>query len=149
MPRIPNTRPTAIGGALVPEIQEFDIQRAYVIWFNGERWEAGPSKGTWKVAPAKRGGVVGWHTPNGGSRNAFEGKRLKQAGVLAGIPDWWMLFGRLYGIEFKKPGGGLSPAQVALHPQLIAAGAWVVTVDNLADAKAQTVEWGLAVPSAS
>jgi hypothetical protein len=132
-------------GPDVPIIQEFDIQRAYVMWFCGERWEAGPAKSTWKIQPAKRPGVIGWHTPNGGHRNAFEGKRLRQSGVLAGIPDWWMLFGRLYGIEFKKPGGVLSPVQIALHPQLIAAGAWIVTVDSLEAAKAQTIEWGLTI----
>lgn len=128
----------------MPAPSEFDIQRAYVIWFNGERWEAGPKKGTWKIEPARRPGVVGFHVPNGGTRSAIEGKRLKQSGVLAGVPDWLMLFGRLFCLEFKKPGGVLSPAQIELHPRLIAAGAWVVTVDNLSDAKAQTREWGLA-----
>lgn len=127
-------------------VQEFDIQRAYVMWFNGERWEFGPAKGTWKVHPAKRPGVIGWHVPNGGNRNAFEGKRLKQSGVLAGIPDWCMLWGRLHCLEFKKPGGVLSPVQIALHPQLIAAGAWVVTVDSLEAAKAQTRVWDLVQP---
>lgn len=130
----------------MPIVQEFDIQRAYVMWFNGELWAKGPKAGAWKVEPAKRPGVVAWHTPNGGTRNAFEGKRLKQSGVLAGIPDWCMLWGRLHCIEFKKPGGPLSAAQIELHPQLIAAGAWVVTVDSLEAAKAQTRAWDLVIP---
>jgi hypothetical protein len=128
----------------MPEVSEFAIQRAYVMWFNGEPWQAGPLKGTWKIQPAKRPGVIGFHVPNGGTRSAIEGARLKQSGVLAGVPDWCMLWGRLHCIEFKRPGGALSPAQIALHPQLIAAGAWVVTVDSLEAAKAQTREWGLA-----
>lgn len=125
---------------------EFDIQRAYVMWFNGDRWEAGPKKGTWKIEPAKRLGVIGFHVPNGGTRSAIEGKRLKQSGVLAGVPDFLLLWGRLHCIEFKKPGGVLSPAQTALHPALIAAGAWVVTVDSLEAAKAQTRAWELSIP---
>lgn len=130
----------------MPIVQEFDIQRAYVMWFNGDRWEAGPKKGTWKIEPAKRPGVVGFHVPNGGTRSAIEGKRLKQSGVLAGVPDWCMLYGRLHCIEFKKPGGVLSPAQIALHPLFVAAGAWVVVVDSLEAAKAQTREWALSLP---
>jgi hypothetical protein len=91
-------------------------------------------------------GVVAWHTPNGGSRHGAEAKRLKEMGVLAGIPDYFMLWGRLYGLEFKEPGGEgrLSDAQLALHPQLTAAGAIVETVDNLAAAKEFAIRHGLA-----
>lgn len=126
----------------MPIPSEFDIQRAYVIWFNGEQRK----DGTWKVQPAKRPGVIGFHVPNGGHRNAFEGKRLKQSGVLAGVPDFAILFGRLHFIEFKKPGGSLSQVQIDLHPQLIAAGAWIVTVDSLEAAKDQTRAWDLSIP---
>lgn len=131
-------------------ILEHDIQKAYVMWFNGVRWAQGPLKGQWKVVPAKLPGVVGWHTPNGGERrDGFEGKRLKELGVLAGIPDWYMLWGRLYAIEFKRPGGELSPAQRDLHPHLIAAGAWIFTTDDLRAAKSKTIEWGLVTPEAA
>lgn len=139
----------------MPDITEFDLHKAFVIWFEGEKWAKGPNRGKWKVIPAKRPGVIGWHTPNGGERrDAFEGKRLKELGTLAGIPDWWMLYGRLHGIEFKKPGGTQtaedkrSDAQKALHPQLIAAGAWIFTTDDLQAAKAKTIEWGLAISAA-
>lgn len=129
-----------------PVLDEFTIQRAYAMWINGVHWEAGPLKGTWKLQPAKLPNVVAWHTPNGGHRDAFEGKRLRQSGVIAGIPDFAILHGRLHFIEFKRPGGKLSDVQRALHPHLIAAGAWVVTVDNLEAAKAQTRAWGLVQP---
>lgn len=99
-----------------------------------------------KIEPAQLPGVVGWHTPNGERRDGFAAKRLKEMGVKAGIPDYWMLWGTLYGLEFKKPNQGrLSPAQIELHPRLIAAGAKVATVDNLADAKRQAILWGLAM----
>lgn len=119
----------------MPKIDEFQIQRAFVMWFCGV-----PGK----ILPARFPGVISWHTPNGGVRGAFEAKRFKEMGVLAGIPDYWMLWGRLYGLEFKEPGKGrLSDAQEKLHPQLIAAGALVKVVDDLAIAKATVIGWGL------
>jgi len=129
----------------MPEVTEFHIQRAYVMWFAGVKWEQGPLKGTWKVRPAKRPGVIGWHTPNGGSRHGAEAKRFKEMGALAGIPDYFHLWGGLFGLEFKKPGGVLSEAQRDLIPQLIAAGAIIEVVDNLPDAKAFAIKHGLAI----
>jgi hypothetical protein len=117
--------------------QEFDIQRAFTLWYKGE-----PGK----VEPAGLPGVVAWHTPNGGKRDGFEAMRLVQSGVEAGIPDYFLLWGALHAIEFKKPGGRLSPAQIALHPRLIAAGARIVTVDSLDAAKAAVRTWGLTLP---
>lgn len=125
----------------MPVPSEHEIQRAFHMWYAGVRHK----DGTWKIVPARLQGVVSWHTPNGGHRDPFEGKRFAELGVLAGIPDYFMLWGALHAIEFKKPGGRLSAAQLALHPQLIAAGARVATVDNLDDAKRQAVEWGLTV----
>lgn len=122
----------------MPTPDEFQIQRAFVMWYNGV-----PGK----IEPAKLPGVIGWHTPNGGARDGLEAKRFKEMGVLAGIPDYWMLWGQLHGLEFKRPGGRLSPAQIDLHPRLIAAGATIKVVDNLADAKAHVISLGLVVDS--
>lgn len=124
---------------------EFDLQRALTIWTKGERWAAGSAKGQWKIEPALLPGVVAWHTPNGGKREAFEAKRLVQSGVEAGIPDYFFLWGTLYFLELKEPGGNgrLSPAQERVLPRLRAAGAVGRVVDNLADAKAAVTEWGL------
>ena len=125
---------------------EFDIQRAWCLWYGGEQWAAGPLKGTWKIQPAQLPGVEWWHTPNSGEgRDAFQGARLKQAGVKAGIHDILLLSnGRLYGLEFKKPGGVLSPAQRAMHPRLLAAGMVAsATVDSLEGAKAVVRSWRL------
>ncbi len=111
---------------------EHDIQRAICIWLN----------------KALKPGVVYWHTPNGGGRNVVEGVRFKQAGVKAGIPDLLFLWGGLYGLELKKPGGVLSPAQREMHPRLTAAGMVACeTVDNLADARQVITSWGLVLPS--
>lgn len=132
-----------------PAILEHDLQRAIVLWLTGNPDRDGRPRTTPALAP----GVVFWHTPNGGERrDAFEGKRLKDLGTLAGVHDLLFLrptqftegvFGLLFGLELKKPGGRqppsrqLNPAQVALHPRLLAAGmAASCVVDNLADAKA-------------
>jgi hypothetical protein len=130
----------------VPVVQEFDIQRAFTIFYKGEQWAAGPLKGTWKVRPAARPGVVAWHTPNGGSRSKLEGMRFKQIGVEAGLHDYFFLWGGLYGLEFKTPGGSLSSSQIQMHPRLMAAGMIAsAVVDNLADAKAFVIRHGLTV----
>jgi hypothetical protein len=122
---------------------EFDYQRAFCIWLFGNPDKHGVPRAPVALAP----GVVCWHTPNGGERrDAFEGKRLKEMGVQAGIQDLLFLrptqfqegvYGLLFGMEWKKPGGVLSPAQRIMHPRLMAAGmAASCVVDNLADARA-------------
>ncbi|MGJ5032417.1 hypothetical protein ACQR1I_36655 [Bradyrhizobium sp. HKCCYLS2038] len=141
----------------MPQPSEFQIQRAFFQWLVG--W---PDKqGVPTKSPALIPGVVCWHTPNGGTRNAIEGKRLKESGVAAGIHDLLFLrptrfaegtFGLLFGMEWKKPGGlqpperQLSPAQREMHPRLMRAGmAATVVVDNLAEAKAWCIRHALAI----
>lgn len=132
-----------------PPILEFDLHRAVVLWLTGN-----PDKsGTPRTTPALAPGVVFWHTPNGGERrDAFEGKRLREMGVQAGVHDLLFLrptqftegvFGLLFGLELKKPGGAqpptrqLSKAQQAMHPRLMTAGmAASCVADNLDDARA-------------
>jgi hypothetical protein len=126
---------------------EWAIQRAFTIFFKGEKWAKGPKAGTWKVEPAALPGVVSWHTPNGGKRDRVEAIRFKMIGLVAGIPDYFFLWGALYFIEFKEPDGGvLSPAQLRVQPQLQAAGAIGEVVDNLAAAKAFVRRHGLVIP---
>lgn len=116
----------------MPAIQEFHIQRAVCIWLR--------TPGV--LVP----GVVWWHTPNGGTRrDAFEGKRLAEMGLLPGFPDLAFLWGGLSLLELKKERGTLSDAQIELHPRLIAAGARVATANSLATAKAAITAWGLTV----
>lgn len=93
----------------MPTADEFAYQRAIVIWLRGN-----PGKdGVPRKQPALAPGVQFWHTPNGGERrDAFEGKRLKELGVLAGVHDLLFLrptrftegtFGLLFGMEWKRP----------------------------------------------
>lgn len=117
---------------------EADIQRALCIWLDGSSTKP----------PALRPGVVYWHTPNSGEgRSAFQGKILKQQGVKAGVPDLLFLWGGIYGLEMKRPGGVLRPAQIQMHAAMMAAGMVAcVTRDSLEGAREVLREWGLISP---
>lgn len=129
----------------MPQPSEWDMQAALCGWLDG--WP--DRSGKPKYQPALAPGVVYFHVPNGGDRNAFEAKRLKQSGVKAGVPDLMFLaYQRFYCLELKEPcgKGRLSPAQQLMHPRLIAAGATALaTLDNLADARAWCISHHLAV----
>lgn len=129
---------------MAPAVEEHHIQRALCLWLDGNP----DANGIPRVTPALLPGVVYWHTPNSGEgRSPFQGKILKQQGVKSGIPDLVFLWGGLRGLELKRPGGVLSPAQRAMHPRLLAAGALAVaTVDSLDAARAQLRTWGLVQP---
>lgn len=137
----------------MPAPSEFDLQRALVIWLDGNPDPSGQPRTTPALAP----GVVYFHVPNGGQRDLREAKRLKQSGVKAGVHDLFFLrptqfesgvWGLLFGMELKEPGGkgSLSPAQKIMHPRLIRAGlAASIVVDSLADAKAWCIANCLAI----
>jgi hypothetical protein len=137
----------------MPKILEHDIQRAVCLWLDGQPAHGRPGA----LVP----GVVYWHTPLGGTRrDAFEGARLKQIGVKAGIHDLLFLapghqfripfgdapYGVLFGLELKAADGKIEPAQRAMHALLLAAGmAGSAVAWSLAEAKAQLIAWRLAV----
>ena len=52
-----------------------------------------------------------FHIPNGGSRHVIEAKRLKEMGVLKGIPDLYIPHLNLF-IEMKREKGKLDDAQI-------------------------------------
>lgn len=132
----------------MPVIEEYHLQRALILWLKGNPDKFGTPRQAVMLAP----GVEVWHTPNGGDRNEVEARRLKEMGTLAGIHDVFFLrptqftegvFGLLFGLELKKPGGPQPPirqlhaSQKLIHPRLIRAGiAASAVVDNLPDAKA-------------
>lgn len=139
---------------------EWDIQRAFTIFFKGEKYpKTHPRAGEWKIEPAGLPNIVAWHTPNGGERrDAFEGMRLQQTGVEAGIHDYLFLsprsfpgvdrpVGILFGLEFKAAKGALHASQIAMHPRMLAAGMWdSATIYSLDAAKEQVRRWGLVRP---
>lgn len=81
--------------------------------------------------------------PNGGHRSPTEGKRLKDEGVVAGIPDLFLADGNpgLF-IEMKEPGKGrLSKEQKEIIPTLQTAGYPVVICFGYEDAKKAITEY--------
>jgi hypothetical protein len=94
--------------------------------------------------------VFWFHPPNGGSRNAREGAKLKKMGTKAGVPDLVFVYaGAAYFIELKAPAHGTSRAgtlsreQKEIHPQIIAAGSPVVVCRSVAEVSDQIDIWKL------
>lgn len=85
-----------------------------------------------------------WHTPNGGGRSKAEAGILKALGVMAGMPDLFVLGPgcKLIGLEVKPPPQRLpsgktsqakpvlNDAQKALFPQLAELGVPVIVVTD-------------------
>jgi hypothetical protein len=89
-------------------------------------------------------GVFSFHVPNGEARGPGIGGKLKAMGTRPGMPDVCILFlGRFYGLEIKKRGGKVSPAQRMAHAQMVACGAEVRTVYDLDEAIAALKDWGM------
>jgi hypothetical protein len=89
-----------------------------------------------------------WHTPNGGQRSAIAGKKLKDMGTKAGIPDLCFLrregnAGRMYYIEVKAHGETLSAAQVEAVGMLEKYGAYVAVAHSVDEARDALRKWGI------
>lgn len=123
------TRPKPVRPAHVPRsAPEEAIQRAVV-----ERL-------AWSARP----GVAWTHMPAGEVRHPATAGRLKAMGVQAGWPDLLLVIdGRLHGLELKRPGGRVSPAQQAAHVALRAAGATIEVAYGLDEALDVLAEWGV------
>lgn len=94
------------------------------------------------VAP----GLIYLHIPNGGSRNAWEARKLKAMGVRAGAPDLEFLLpdGRVLWVEVKVPGGRMQDSQTALHPRMADVGHQVHIARSIDDLRAILVAAGVA-----
>jgi hypothetical protein len=129
----------------LPKISEFELQRAVCLWLDGY-----PDKKTGipTRAPALVPGVLYWHTPNGGSRrDGFEGRRMNEIGVKAGIFDLSFLWGGLYVLELKAPDvSKLADAQRDMWARYERAGAaGIAWANTLESAQAQLRAWRLVV----
>ena len=78
------------------------------------------------------------HIPNGGSRDAREAGNLKVQGVLAGVPDLFIVMpmGEIIWIEMKAAKGRTSKAQDDLHPHFNQLGHEVILAFNAEEALA-------------
>jgi hypothetical protein len=89
------------------------------------------------------------HIPNGGSRDAITGARLKSQGVLAGMPDLVCSSpsGGVFWIELKRRGGRPTPVQLDVHARLRSAGGCVYVLDDLDAAIALLTARGVLRPT--
>src|SRR5579864_4755429 len=88
--------------------------------------------------------VFAFHPANGGQRSPIEAAIMKGLGVVAGVPDVFVVKGgAVFALELKAPGGRVSPSQVEAQEALRAGGATVATATGLDDAIAQLEAWGL------
>lgn len=122
----------------MPAPTEYQIQKALCMWLDGV-----PGK----LPKALRDDVIYFHTPNGGSRGAAEGKRFKDIGVKAGIYDLTFLHGGgFFVLELKDKDGKLSKTQEEMWARYHHAGArGVAWANNLQSCKAWVNSWGLTV----
>lgn len=99
------------------------------------------------VTSLRLDGCIVVHVPNGGARDAREGKALKDDGVMRGMPDLYVL--RRDGVsgwlEVKRPGhrpSDTSAAQKAMHEALRARGQHVDVVSSIDEALTAVRGWG-------
>ena len=85
-----------------------------------------------------------WHTPNEGKRGFVNAAALKAMGMTAGVPDLLILKdGALYAIEFKAPGGRLTPSQRLVLDRLRDCGAMAVVAFSIDEALVTLEYWGI------
>ncbi|WP_316176173.1 VRR-NUC domain-containing protein [Bradyrhizobium sp. SZCCHNRI1073] len=89
-------------------------------------------------------GVFFWHTPNEGKRGFVNAAHLKAMGMIAGVPDLLILKdGRLYAIEFKAPGGRLTPSQRLVIDRMRECGATAIAAFSIDEALVTLEYWGI------
>lgn len=113
----------------MPTFSEDNLTSRCYLWFHNNY-------------PQHRGRL--FHVPNGGSRSASEGNRLKAMGVVAGVPDFIYIsrIGGIIGIELKVGKNPLSPQQLALHLAWAKVGVKVHVIrDDIEEFKKIILEW--------
>lgn len=94
-------------------------------------------------------GVFWFHPPNGESRSARTGDKLKRMGVIAGVPDLVLIInGRPYGLEIKSDEGRQSPEQKAVAAAWMVAGGHYEVVRGIDAGLALLEGWGALKPMA-
>lgn len=96
----------------------------------------------------KRPGVIAFHPANGGSRHPAEASKLRDMGVVPGIADLWGAVpaephGKPWALELKRRGQKPRPEQQLHLQQVEAMGGYSACADNVDDALAHLVAWGV------
>lgn len=94
--------------------------------------------------------VFWFHAMNAGKRSLFVGKKLRDAGLVSGVPDLIILKdGRMYCLELKAPKGKLSPSQIITMDRLQHCGAQVAVAKSIDEALVTLECWGILKRSVS
>ena len=96
----------------------------------------------------RKRGVFVFSCPNGGLRDDITAMRLKEEGLMAGIPDLCILLGlgQSIWVELKRrSGGSLSADQKTAHEKMMRLGHRVFVAKGAKDAIKQLKEIGLEV----
>jgi len=91
----------------------------------------------WNLMPDELRPVV-FAVPNGGSRDAREAANLKVQGVLAGVPDLFIMMpmGEVITVEMKARDGRVSGEQIKVHAHFNALGHEVIVAYSAEEALA-------------
>lgn len=86
-----------------------------------------------------------WHCPNGGAREPREAAKLKRLGVVAGIPDIFILGegGFAGALEIKTQVGRLSSEQHNVHSHMRRLGFKIFVVRGIVEAREALASWGV------
>ena len=88
-------------------------------------------------------GLVAWHTPNGGKRNAVEAARFKAMGVRPVVSDLVAVHHeRIFALELEAPGGRPTEAQLEFIADMERV-AFTCVAEGLDRALAVLESWGL------
>lgn len=89
-------------------------------------------------------GVLFFHVPNGESRSAATGAKLKAMGVRAGVADFSITLpgGRAAYLELKRPGGRASQSQKQFRAEAEAAGALYAIAETPEQVQDILTGWG-------
>jgi hypothetical protein len=89
-------------------------------------------------------GLFCWHPFSGGYRRPKEAAIYRGLGAIAGLPDVMILHqGKLYCVELKREGGGLTETQEQVLIRLREAGAMATHAHGLDQALRVLEGWGL------
>jgi hypothetical protein len=88
--------------------------------------------------------AIFFHYPAGGYRRPVEAKILQSLGIVAGLPDVWVIRrGQVHCIELKSEKGRLTDTQAKMLNRLDRAGVAVAVAYSLDEALKQLTSWGL------
>jgi hypothetical protein len=89
-------------------------------------------------------GVFAFHPANGGYRKPVEAAIMKGLGVVAGLPDLFIVHnGRVFAMELKAEGSRATDKQLECIAALREAGAFTCLAEGLDRALACLETWGL------